>query len=77
MGILEIITGVLLILCSVVIVMLVMAQEAQGGMGAVGGAMMDMGSRSTDARIANVTKYAGAAFFALAVVVNAINILAK
>lgn len=77
MGILEIITGVLLILCSVVIVMLVMAQEAQGGMGAVGGAMMDMGSRSTDARIANVTKYVGAAFFALAVVVNAINILAK
>ena len=77
MGILEIITGVLLIFCSVVIVMLVMAQEAHGGMGAVGGAMMDMGSRSTDARIANVTKYAGAAFFALAVVVNAINILAK
>ena len=57
--------------------MLVMAQEAQGGMGAVGGAMMDMGSRSTDARIANVTKYAGVAFFVLAVVVNAINILAK
>lgn len=77
MGILEIITGVLLIFCSVVIVMLVMAQEAQGGMGAVGGAMMDMGSRSTDARIANVTKYAGVAFFVLAVVVNAINILAK
>lgn len=77
MGILEIITGVLLIFCSVVIVMLVMAQEAQGGMGAVGGAMMDMGSRSTDARIANVTKYAGAAFFVLAVVANAINVLAK
>ena len=67
----------MLIFCSVVIVMLVMAQEAQGGMGAVGGAMMDMGSRSTDARIANVTKYAGVAFFVLAVVVNAINILAK
>lgn len=78
MGILEIISGVLLIFCSVVITMLVMAQEANGGMGAVGGGnMMDMGSRSTDARIAKVTQYAGVAFFVLAIVVNAINVLAK
>ena len=77
MGILEIISGVMLIFCSVVITMLVMAQEANGGMGAIGGNMMDMGSRSTDARIAKVTQYAGVAFFVLAVVVNAINVFAK
>ena len=79
MGILEIISGVLLIACSVVIVMLVLVQQGNNGMGAIGGGDMfaDMGSRSTDAKIAQVTKYAGLAFFVLAVVVSAINVVAK
>jgi len=79
MSILEIITGVLLIFCSVVITLLVLAQEAKGGMGAVGGGemMADISSRSADARIAKVTQYAGIAFFVLAIVVSAINVFAK
>ena len=79
MSILEIITGVLLIVCSVAIIMLVLAQQAKGGMGTMGGSEMfaDMSSRSTDAKLANVTKYAGCAFFALALVVSAISLLAK
>ena len=79
MGILEIISGVLLIACSVVIILLVLAQQPSGGMGAIGGGDMfaDMGSRSTDAKIAQVTKIAGAAFFVLAIAVSAINVLAK
>lgn len=79
MGILEIISGVLLIACGVVIVLLVSAQQAGGNMGALGGGDMfsDMSSRSTDAKIAKVTMYAGVAFFALAFVVNAISVLAK
>ncbi len=79
MGILEIISGVMLIACSVVIVMLVLVQQGNNGMGALSGGDMfaDMSSRSTDAKIAQVTKIAGAAFFALAVAVNVINVLAK
>lgn len=80
MGILEIIGGVLLILCSIVIVLLVTAQQPNNGMGAIsGGSDMfgNMQSRSADARIANVTKYAGVAFFVLAIAVSAINIFAK
>ncbi|MBQ5326284.1 MAG: preprotein translocase subunit SecG [Oscillospiraceae bacterium] len=79
MGILEIISGVMLIACSVVMTLLVLAQQPKGGMGAIGGGDMfqDMSSRSQDAKIANVTKYAGAAFFVIAVLVNAINVFAK
>ena len=81
MNLLEIISGVLLIICSVVIILLVLAQEAkQGGMGALTGgseAYGDMQSRSTDAKIAKVTQYAGVAFFALTVAVSAISIFAK
>ena len=79
MGILEIISGVLLIACSVVIIMLVLVQQGNNGMGAISGGDMfaDMGSRSTDAKIAQVTKYAGVAFFALAVAVSVVNAIAK
>ncbi|MEG1863572.1 MAG: preprotein translocase subunit SecG [Oscillospiraceae bacterium] len=81
MNILEIISGVLLIVCSVVIILLVLAQEAkQGGMGALTGggeAYSDMQSRSTDAKIAKVTKYAAIAFFVLTIAVSAISIFAK
>ena len=79
MGILEIISGVLLIACSVVITMLVLVQQGNNGMGALSGGEMfaDMSSRSTDAKIAQVTKYAGVAFFALAVAVSVVNAIAK
>ena len=79
MSILEVIVGVMLIGCSVGIIMLVLAQQAKSGMGTMGGGDMfaDMSSRSTDAKIAKVTSYAGVAFFALAVVASAISLLAK
>lgn len=79
MSILEIIVGVMLIVCGVAIIMLVLAQQPNNGMGAMGGGNMfsDMSSRSTDARIAKVTSYAGMAFFALALVAGAISLLAK
>ena len=81
MGILEIIAGVLLIACSVVIIMLVMAQEAKtSGMTAMtGGSDVygDMQSRTADAKIAKVTKLAGIAFFVLVIAVSAIVAFAK
>ena len=79
MGILEIISGVMLIACSVVITLLVLAQQPSGGMGAVAGGDMfqNVSSRSQDAKIANVTKYAGIAFFVVAILVNAISAFAK
>ena len=79
MSILEVIAGFMLIFCGVVITLLVIAQQAQSGMGTMGGMDMyaDMSSRSTDAKMAQVTKYAGIAFFALALAVSAISIFAK
>ncbi len=79
MSILEIIVGVMLIVCSVVITMLVLSQQAQNGMGTVAGGSMfnDISSRSTDAKIAKVTAYAGVALFVLAIAAGAISVLAK
>ena len=81
MGILEIIAGVLLVVCSVVIVLLVLAQEAKtSGMTAIAGGSDvygDMQSRTADAKIAKVTKYAGIAFFVLVVLVSALTAFAK
>lgn len=80
MGIFEIIAGVLLIICSVIIIALVVAQQPQSGMGALGGAndmYSSMQSRSIDARIAKVTKYAGVAFFVVAILVSVVGIFAK
>lgn len=79
MGILEIISGVMLIACSVVIVLLVLAQQPSGGMGTVAGGDMfqNVSSRSQDAKIANVTKYAGVVFFVVAILVNVISAFAK
>ncbi|MBR5520688.1 MAG: preprotein translocase subunit SecG [Oscillospiraceae bacterium] len=78
MSILEVIAGFMLIFCGVVIIMLVMAQQGKSDMGTLGGSSMfaDMNSRSTDAKMAQVTKYAGIAFFALALAVSAISIFA-
>ena len=81
MGILEIIAGVLLIACGVIIIMLVMAQEAKtSGMSAMtGGSDVygDMQSRTADAKLAKMTKVAGTAFVVLVVVVSAISALVK
>ena len=81
MGILEIIAGVLLILCSVVIILLVMSQQAKtSGMSAMtGGSDVygDMQSRTADAKLANLTKYAAVVFFVLTIAVSAIALLAK
>ncbi len=79
MSILEVIAGFMLIFCGVVITLLVMAQQAKGGMGTMGGADMyaDMSTRSADAKMAQVTQYAGIAFFVLALAVSAISIFAK
>lgn len=78
MSIFEIIAGVALILCGLVIIALVCMQEPKSGLGTVaGGADMyaSMQSRSTDAKIAQTTKYAGVAFFVLAIAVAAINLI--
>ncbi len=81
MGILEIISGVLLIFCSVVIILLVIAQEAKtNGMAAMtGGSDVygDMQSRTADAKLAHLTKIVGIAFFVLTLAVSAISIFAK
>ncbi|MBE6895439.1 MAG: preprotein translocase subunit SecG [Ruminococcaceae bacterium] len=81
MGILEIIAGVLLILCSVVIIMLVMSQQPKtSGMSAMtGGSDIygEMQSRTADAKLAKLTKVAGIVFFVLTIAVSAIALLAK
>lgn len=81
MNILEIISGVLLILCSIVIILLVLAQEAKSnGMAAMTGgsdAFGEMQGRTADARIAKITKYAAIAFFVLTIAVGAISIFVK
>ena len=81
MGILEIIAGVLLILCCVVVVLLVLSQNPKtSGMSAMtGGSDVygDMQTRTADAKLAKMTKYAGAAFFVLIIAVSAIALLAK
>ena len=81
MGILEIIAGVLLILCCVVVVLLVLSQNPKtSGMSAMtGGSDVygDMQTRTADAKLAKLTKYAGGAFFVLIIAVSAIALLAK
>ncbi len=82
MGVLEIISGVLLILCSVAIIGMVLFQDSQGNglSGAIGGGEM-MGangrSRSAGTMLAKYTKYAAIAFFVLAVLVGVISIYLK
>ena len=79
MGIFEIILGLRLLACGVFVILLVLAQQPNTGMGALGGGEMftDMRTRSRDARIAGVTKTAGIAFFAIAVLASAINLFIK
>lgn len=78
----EIIAGIVLILCSLVIVILVLMQEGKGNglSGAIGGDMM-MGNegrgRSADAMKARYTKIAAIVFFVLAIAVSVISVLLK
>ena len=78
MNMFEIISGVLLILCSVTVIGLVIIQEGKSnGMAAMTGgseSFGDMQSRTNDARIAKVTKYAAVVFFVLTIAVGAISI---
>ena len=80
MGILEIIAGVLLILCCVVVALLVLAQNPKtSGMSAMTGGSdvySDMQTRTADSKLAKLTKYAGVAFFVMVIAVSAICALA-
>ena len=79
---LEIISGVLLIVCSVAIIVLVLFQESKGNglSGAIAGGEM-MGnegrSRSSGAVLAKYTKYAAIAFFVLAIFACVISVYLK
>lgn len=78
MSVLEIIAGVLLILCSVTITLLVLSQESKGkGLSAVigGGMMEETRSRFGNSIMARYTKYAAIGLFVLAIAVNLINVL--
>ncbi len=82
MGVFEIIGGVLLILCSLVIIVLVLMQSSQGkGLsGAIAGSDMlgrEGRSRSAGTVMAKYTKYAAIVFFVLAVAVSLISIYVK
>lgn len=74
MGVLEIVSGVVLIVCSLAIIVMVLFQESKGNglSGAIaGGEMMDNGarSRSANSMLAKWTKYAAIAFFVVTIVV--------
>ena len=77
MGVLEIISGVLLILCSIAIIVMVLFQESKGN--GLSGAMMgnEGRSRSSNAMLAKYTKYAAIVFFVLAILVGVISIYLK
>lgn len=82
MGVLEIVGGVLLILCSLLIIVLVLFQESKGNglSGAIAGGEM-MGnegrSRSSGAVLAKYTKYAAIAFFVLAILSSIVSVYLK
>ena len=77
MGVLEIISGVLLILCSIAIIVMVLFQESKGN-GLSGEMMGNEGrSRSSNAMLAKYTKYAAIVFFVLAILVGVISIYLK
>lgn len=72
MSVLEIVSGAVLILCSIAIVLMVLLQESKGdGLSGVisGGEMMENNSRSTNSVLAKYTKYAAIAFFVVALAV--------
>jgi preprotein translocase subunit SecG len=80
MGAIEIISGILLIIASIVIIMAVSMQEPKGGDGLdamTGNSSADSylgknGGRTFDAMLKKFTKIAGIAFIVLVVLVNVI-----
>ena len=81
MTILEIISGVLLILASIAIVILVLLQDSKGNglAGEIGGGemMMDGRSRTPSSLMVKYTKVAAVVLFVLTIGVNVISALAK
>ncbi len=79
MGVLQIVTGVRFAVCGLIVIFLVLAQQPSNDLGVMGGASAyrSMQERSTDARIANTTKYAGAAFFIIAILCGVVSLFAK
>ncbi len=80
MNVLVIIVGVLLILCSIALIVLVMFQEQKGkGLsGAIGGdngGMIEGRFRSSDEKMAKLTKYLGIAFFVLVILEGVLSLL--
>ena len=75
MGVLEVVSGVLLILCSIAIVGMVLFQDSKGSglSGVIGGGEMTAGdsrSRTPSSMLAKYTKYAAIVFFAVTVLVG-------
>lgn len=82
MSVLEIVSGVLLILASIVIVILVLLQDSKGNglAGVIGGGemmMMDGRSRTPSGIMVKYTKIAAVVLFVLTIGVNVISALAK
>lgn len=82
MGVLEIISGILLVLCSVAIVIMVLFQESKGNglSGVIGGGEMmagDSRSHTPTSMLAKYTKYAAIVFFVLTVLVGVFSIYTK
>ena len=82
MSILEIISGVLLILSSIAIIILVLLQDSKGNglAGVIGGGdmmMMDGRSRTPSSLMVKYTKVAAVVLFVLTIGVNVISALVK
>ncbi|MDD3430236.1 MAG: preprotein translocase subunit SecG [Oscillospiraceae bacterium] len=82
MNVFEIISGVILILASLVIILLVMTQDSKGNglSGAIAGGenMMNEGRmRTKDVVLAKYTKIAAIVFFVVTLVVSAVSIYVK
>ena len=77
MKILQIISGARFAICGLIVIFLVLAQQPSNELGVLGGASayQSMQQRSTDARIAKATTYAGAAFFLIAVICGVISLV--
>ena len=81
MSVLEIVSGVMMIIASLIIVYMVLMQDSkgQGLSGVITGTEMMSGesrARSKEARQNRVTKVLAVVFFALTILVNAFSILA-
>ncbi len=77
MSVFEIVSGVLLILSSIVIILLVLMQESKGrGLSGVigGGEMNDARGNSPSSKLEKFTKIAAIAFFILAIGVGIVSV---